>query len=378
MTTRRENLRRILRGEQPEWVPFAPNFNQWFQHHRRHGTLPQELAACDDYVAALKAIDADIFTRNINGGVRVAFDGVEPLIEQVAGDQGPRTITRWRTPHGELRSIVEAQPKMSTEYQVEDLIKDWDRDGKAYLWLLERMRYAWDTAQFERIDRAVGDDGLVLVPVGQTPLKHLHLDFGLDGACLFIMDHPDAAQAICDLFWERLWPVLEQMAGDDRVDVVCLMDNVDAPFYTPALARRYWSPYVRRAVDLFEPRGKRVFAHACGKLHALIDVFRESGVHGLEGMAHPPLGDFTIDDARRMHDRFIYDGGFSAHEQVTKSDDEVRAFYDRFFAELNGWPRFIFGTACQTAITTPWRRIKLVRDLCRAHGGAPADAVVNR
>ena len=371
--TKRENLRRILRGESPAWVPFALNFRQWFQHHDDNDSLPEELAGGGDYLDAMKILDADIFSRNLGIGLQKEYvDGCAPQVETVDGQQGPRTITRWTTPHGELCSVSETQTAITASYEVEDLVKDWDRDGRAYLWIQERLRRTWDPAPFEAMDARVGDDGLVLVSLGNTPLKKLHVDFGLDGASFFMMDEPDAARTVCDLYWERTWPALQELAADDRIDAVIFMDNVDTPFYPPALARLYWAPYVRQAVDLFEPAGKRVFVHACGQLRGLIDVFKECGVHGLEGMAHPPLGDFRIADAKQVHDRFIYNGGFSAHEQVTMTDDEVRTFYDAFFAELDGWPRFIFGAACQTAITTTWERIKLARDCCRLHGGRPA------
>jgi hypothetical protein len=120
---------------------------------------------------------------------------------------------------------------------------------------------------------------------------------------------------------------------------------------------------------LLAANGKRLFVHACGKLHALIDVFREACVHGLEGMAHPPIGDFTPADVRAMPEDFIYNGGFSAAEQVTKSTRRVQEFYRQFFDELDGLPRFIFGAACQTTVQTPWERIRLAVDECRCYGG---------
>ena len=33
------------------------------------------------------------------------------------------------------------------------------------------------------------------------------------GACLFIVDYPDEAQEVCDLYWSRLWPVIQEMAA---------------------------------------------------------------------------------------------------------------------------------------------------------------------
>jgi hypothetical protein len=159
----------------------------------------------------------------------------------------------------------------------------------------------------------------------------------------------------------------------DGLHAVVLMDNVDTPFYPPNLCGQYWTPYVRQAADLFERKGKRLLVHACGKLRGLRDVLKASGVHGLEGIAHPPLGDFIPAEAWDLGDRFIYNGGFSAHEQVSKTDDELRTFYDGFFRDLEGFPRLIFAASCNTAVDTPWERIKLAVALCRERGGAPRD-----
>ncbi len=370
--TRRENLRRVLRGETPAWTPCSINLGQWFDHHVATDTMPRELAGVGDHLDAMRLLGCDIFSRYFNGGFIESFEGAQPQRTTEPGQLGPRTIVRFRTPHGKLQHIAETQTQLTASYDVEDLVKDWESDRKAYLWLLERRRCRWDKQAFTKMTNQIGDDGIAMIQIARTPLKQLHTDFGLDHACLFVMDEPEDAKMICDLHWRAMWPAIQQIADAPDVDAACLMDNVDAPFYTPTLCERYWSPYVRQAADLFAARGKRLFVHACGHLHQLKQTFIDSHVHGLEGMAHPPLGDWTIQDARDMPAPFIYNGGFAAHEQVTKSDDEVRAFYRRFFEELDGFPRFIFASACQTAITTTWDRIQLVVDLCREFGGRPA------
>lgn len=370
--SRRENLRRVMRGDDPVWTPCTINLSQWFDHRVYTNTLPSDLADAKDHIDAMRRLGCDIFSRNFDGGVVESFEGIEPEQITEPGRLGPRSITRFHTPHGILQRITEQQTQFSSSYEVEDLVKDWPRDRKAYLWLLERRRCRWKKERFTKVSGRVGEDGLAMIPLARTPLKQLHIDLGLDYSCMFVMDEPEDAKAICDLFWRTTRPVIEQIADDDAVEVACLMDNVDIPFYPPALCGRYWTPYVRQAADLFASRGKRLFVHACGHLHRLKQTLIDSGVHGLEGMAHPPLGDWAVDDAKSMPAPFIYNGGCTAHEQVTKSDDEVRAFYRAFFEQLDGFPRFIFASACQTAITTPWERIKLVVDLCRDYGGQPA------
>lgn len=369
--TRKDNILAMLRGEKPRWVPCSINFNQWYQHHKKFNTLPAELAGTADYLDAMRVLGSDFFTRNVATGVRHDYEGVEITRTTEPGNEGPRNITTYHTPYGKLRSISETQTRLTTSYQVEDLVKDWDAEGKAYMWLLERMRVQWDRATAYRTIDRIGDDGIAMIALEFTPLKHLHVVFGLDHACLFAMDHPDESRAICDLYWQKLWPVIEEVAADDRVHAGILMGNIDTPFYPPHFCDLYFTPYVKQATDLFERKGKRLLAHACGQLRGLIRIFQESGLHGLEGMAHPPLGDFRPADAWTVRKGFIYNAGFTAHEQVHKSDDELRQFYDNFFRELAGYPSFVFAAACQTTPDTPWDRIKRVVALCREHGGHP-------
>lgn len=371
MTTRRENLIRLLQGQPPQWTPCSINVAQWFAHQRQFNKLPDELRDAQDHLDAMKTLGCDIFSRNVDAGFGGSAPGVEIEQRTEPGDEGPRHITRIHTPHGLLESIRQEQTALSTSYDVKDLVSDWPTDRQAYLHYAQRRQFHWDEQAYRDLDQRVGDDGVVLVPIGGTPLKKLHMDLGLDHSMLFIMDYPDDAKALCDLYWQQMTPVLKQLAGAETVHAVVLMDNLDTPFSPPSLARDYWLPYVAQAVDILNAGGKRLFVHACGQLAGLIDILNESKVDGLEGMAHPPLGDFTPKHALQMHDRFIYNGGFTAHEQTTRNDEQCRAFYNDFFQQLQGFDRFIFGAACQTVINTPWQRIKDVVSLCREHRGQP-------
>jgi hypothetical protein len=371
--TKRENLLRLLHGQKPAWIPCSLNIAQWYTNHANTGRpLPAELADAQSHTDAMRRLGCDHFRRD-PAGVLDHLEGAAWLTLTETGAMGPRTTDTLRTPHGTLSRLVEWQPLSTSAYSVEDPVKDWVRDRKAYRWMLERLTFSWDRDVFEQSRRLIGDDGVVMAMLPHTPLKRLHWDFGLDGACLFVMDYPEEAQEVCDLYWSRLWPVLREMAADPRVEVVCFAsDNVDTPFYPPGeIVDRYWVRYVREATDLFHAQGKRVFVHACGKLHQLIPAFIAAGLDGLDGMAHPPFGDWTIEDAHAMPRGFVYDGGFSAREQVLMSDDEVKRFYADFFPRLRGLDSFVFAAACGTAITTPWERIKLAVELCRQYGGRP-------
>jgi len=369
--TRRENLRRTLRGEEPAWVPFSPNFAQWFIHHQKFGTLPAELQGCGDVVDAMKAAGCDIFTRWIDGGVRVSDTKLERLIATEHAATGDRFTTTFKTPFGDLNSVTQRIDAITSSHQEEYMVKDWSRDGDAFRCLLDQREYTWDEAAFIASDDRLGDDGIVNVSCGCTPLKFLHLTFGLDHTCLFAMDEPDTAREICDIYWKKVRPVIERLADHPRVESVILMDNVDTPFYPPSLVEQFWAPYVKDAADLLVPRGKCLFVHACGKLKALNPYFADCGLTGLEGVTHPPLGDWPADQAQGCHDRFVFNGGFSAHEQESMTDDQVRRFYDAYLPAARR-RRFIFSSSCQTAVNTKWERLSLVRGIVRDWGGAPS------
>ena len=369
--TRKENLRRVLRGEPQVWVPFAINFGQWFAHHQQFGSLPPALRGCTDYIDAQKALGCDIFSRNLDGGVAECNPRFVPRVTTTASPIGPRTVTEFVTPHGTLWTVHQSQVALSTGYQEEYFVKDWARDGAAFRAVLEQREYDWNEDVFQATRQRVGDDGIVNVHCGCTPLKFLHVNFGLDHTCLFVLDHPEAARELCDLYWAKLRPVLERLAKHPDVESVILMDNVDTPFYPPALAAVYWAPYVRDAAELMRRQGKYLFVHACGHLAGLQSLFAETCVSGLEGVAHPPLGDWTAAAAQQCHPRFIFVGGFGAHEQERADDWAVREFYQDYLGRA-GKERFIFAASCQTSITTKWERLLLVRDICREWGGLPA------
>ena len=183
------------------------------------------------------------------------------------------------------------------------------------------------------------------------------------------MDEPAAAAAVCDAYWQKLRPVLERVAAHPAVASAILMDNVDTPFYPPNMLSDYWAPYVKDAAAIMRSHGKHLFVHACGKLAALSPAFAACGLSGLEGIAHPPLGDWTVDGARACHPDFIFVGGFSAREQELMTDDEVRSFYADYLPVADQ-RRLIFSASCQTSIRTSWARIKLVQAICHAWGGA--------
>ena len=370
--TKKENLLKVLRCEEPEWVPFALGFKHWFDYHQHTNSLPDDLKKIEncDYIDAMKFLGCDILARNFYCGQDEIFNKIKHNVITNKKDIGIQTINEYETPFGSLSESRQEIEHMLVSHEENFIIKEWEKDRDAAMYILDNTDFTWREEVFLELQDKIGDDGICMIPCWGTPLKWLHWKCGLQNSCFFFMDYMDQVKEYCDLFWEKSSQVLRKMAEHPEVKVMILMDNVDAPFYGGFLADELWTPYVKNAMDICREHGKFLFVHACGQLANLKDAIAESKVTGLEGVSHGPIGDLPIEEAKKIHPEFIFNGGFSNREQLDLSDDEVKAFYTDYL-NRTGKDRTIIASSCSTIAETKWERMKLVRDIVREWGGWP-------
>ncbi len=149
------------------------------------------------------------------------------------------------------------------------------------------------------------------------------------------------------------------------------MDNLDSLFHAPSLFLRFALPFYQVLADLFHAHGRWLFSHACGRLWGLRELIAEANLDGCEGITHPPIGDLPLPEAKRIHPRFIVNGGMTAHELETtepNARDRIFAYVKGLFEAMRPLDRFIFSTACNTSIKTPWANLLHFRDACWEFG----------
>lgn len=359
----------MLHGESVDWTPVSINFAQWYGHHKKYESLPEEIRDLS-YIQAMKFLGCDIFSRNHPAGLREKRAGVEIQETESVTQMGRRVTSTFHTPKGKLISERQEQKEQSTWHDEVFLVKDWEEDGEAYRSLLESAKYEWDESVFESIQAEIGDDGIFNLPVWGSPLKRFHHDFGLEGTCYFLMDEPEQAKELAEIYWANLRPCLIRMSEHPEVHSIIIMDNLDTPFYPGSLTEEFWTPYVRDAAQIMKENGKSCWVHACGQLVGMLDEVKATRVTGLEGIAHPTLGDTHFSKYLELTGGMIYNGGFSAMEQRMETREELEKFYEDFFKDVVR-NRFMMASACNTSVFTPWERIKEVVEITRAWGGSP-------
>ena len=391
----RERLLAALSGEQPDRIPFAINLWQWFYANKGLGKLPTELSHAQHPLDVLRYLEADIFDRwdpfFCTQEVFPAELYVEEYVANIRDPEQARQVAagmmtsynyyppgldtrlrRWNTPYGTLTQTWEYSPDALTDFENEYLWKDFETEYDAVRCIVEARDFRFDGERWAEWVARIGDDGLPMLKINETPLKALHWLAGPANATLWIMEHPDEMLALATVHAEKTLRLLESVVDRDDVLVFMLLDNMDSMFYAPYLFDKYCRDFLAQAADLIHSRGKYLAVHACGRSKALLSRVGQVRIDMLEGISQPPLGDVRLGEVRAQvgYERFTVNGGMSLHQQEIEDDAEakIHAFTRELFASMADGRHFIYGSSCNTSPLTPWENILYLRDAAHAYG----------
>ncbi len=372
-STPRDAVLRVLRREDPGRIVYAPNYWQWFTHHRNHGLLPPEIAHCDSQLDLIRHLALDIFSRNLYcdpteywfGGLsRETSEGVGTEIRRRIEDGDTITEKTHRTPRGTLSERLRYVFSESTLVQERHLLDEPEPNLDAFEQLVLARRWLFDAERWRQWRDRIGPAGVVIAGELFSPLKMLHLAAGAADAVYLLEDHPERCAEWMAAHEAAQLDLLRQML-DAGVEAIMSMDNLDAAFHPPAYVERCSASFYERASRMCRERGAVFFIHACGRQRALLPLIASLGVDGLEGVAYPPLGDVSLDEAMRLSgDRLIITGGISAAEtERFRSFRETRDYLARLVDSLRPHRhRFMLSASCNTSTRTPWEVIRWFRD----------------
>ena len=382
--TGRERILATLAGERPDRVPFVPNVWQWFHVNRERQTLPEALRNAASPLDALRFLQAEVMSKFDGLGPRedcrscehkTSFEnrgGPPPawtsFTEFGSGDVRHETLD---TPHGRLTHSWQYEPETGAPFETAHWWKDFDREYAAIRFWMDDAEWHLDRLAWERGLANVGDEGIVLLQLLPTPLKKFHWLAGQEQASLFLHDHPDAMRQLARVHEEKSLAALEEVVDLPGVCAFEVPDNLDSQFYTPALFREFCLPVLQKSARMIHARGNYLFVHACGRLKALAPLFLEAELDCVEGQAHPPLGDWRLDEARALSDRLIICGGMTAHEQEWSGPgtrERIRRFVRDTFDSLGELRRVLFASGCNTSPRAPWENLVAFRDACWEYG----------
>jgi uroporphyrinogen-III decarboxylase len=368
-----ENVKRVLNREQPERIVFAPNYWQWFAHHRNHGLLPEDLSGCSDQLDMIRYLGGDVFSRNIysnekdywfGGLTKTQYSDME--VDITTEHDGHDLVTRkiYHTAQGSLQETLRYVHQESTLVQEKHVIDDYSNQLDAFTDLVTAGNWTVDIEAVNNELAKLNPDEIICAGEVFSPLKMLHLAMGADTAVFFLMDHPEKAAELMAIHEKKHLDLVEQLVRAG-LPAVMAMDNLDTMFHPPPYVESYSASFYKKAAQICHEHNALFFIHACGNQKDNLPLISSLGVDGLEGVAYPPMGDVELDEAMRItSDNFILTGGISANEiETLKSKEEIFNYVDNLFERMKPYAhRFILSASCNTPINTSWDTIRYFRD----------------
>ena len=368
-------------------VPFAPNIYQWFYYHAVNGSLPAEIAQAEHPFEVLRHLGADILARwdtqwvtrdiYIDGEYTETYAGHsdwdKPLVTafNIYPSHKTERERKFVTPYGELIQRWRFSHEAKADFETRHWWTEWE-EYEAVRFMLEAKTYQLDRVAFQQWVERVGDDGLVMLNITQSPLKTLHWLAGVENATYFIMDHPAEMEALAKIHEEKALTLLEEVVDYPEAELFISTDNLDSMFYPPYFYKDYCHDFYAKAAEIIHSRNKILIVHSCGQNKAILPLVGQSKIDCLEGVTPPPIGDVILSEARRLvgYENFTVNGGMDATHQEIEDDAEARLHeYTRTLFEAMGDKRhFIFASSCNTSPLTPWENLIYFRDAAREYG----------
>ncbi|MGA2018696.1 MAG: hypothetical protein ABSH26_17280 [Opitutaceae bacterium] len=205
-----------------------------------------------------------------------------------------RTI---ETPVGHLWQTIEADQGYSSEWIHEHFIKG-PEDYPVMAAYVRDGVYCDNYGAINEMKRRLGDDGVVLVRVGKSPLQEmLYLMLGYERFAVDYHENRDLLDGLHSAMAARS-EELYRLAAGAPVEILQLADNVTADVIGPERFLNYLAPEYAKLKACIASTGKLLAVHMDGRLRGLADQISGAACDIVEGFTPPPVGDLPVRAAR--------------------------------------------------------------------------------
>jgi len=275
----KENAMAAYRGEEPERIPW----------------LVYEFLCPRGYMARQ--------LRNMGLGLKLSAPVMKverPHVDVETKIVGNIVHKRFRTPVGDLtmKERINLKEGAGGSWIVEYPIKSV-KDFEVYEFIVEDTNYIPDYSSFLEAEEHLGEDGIVFVWAGRSPLQEMQIE---------LMGYRNFAISLFKYTKEfnRLHRVLEkkaderyQIIAESPAEIVNGTDNINSEIVSPRLFKEYIIPFYNRQAQRLRKRGKILEDHMDGKLNSLKNLIPKTKIDVIEAFTPPPMGDLPLAEARK-------------------------------------------------------------------------------
>jgi hypothetical protein len=338
-------------GEASASLFYLPDLTLWYDWHQSKGTLPDRWKQYSLPQVA-RALDVPVWWAARPW--RVESSGVKLFTTQQNGER----VLRSETLTGTLVARWTLGPD-GAWWQTEYPVKTRD-DLVAALELVNSRSYILDSAELDRLEAMVGDDGVLAIEIPRRPYSDLLHELLGWGEGLVLLNEP-AIQEIIAILETKLQRLVQEVVGLSG-HITLSPDNLDGQFISPAVFRTYLAGSYRRTAEVLHQYGKYLLVHVGGPIKHLLAPLAEVGVDGVEGVAGPPQGDVSLAQAREIVGRRVTLWGGIPQDFLLDMHDrqEFEATVIQAVQEARGDSRMILGVADRVPVDADLSRLEAI------------------
>jgi uroporphyrinogen-III decarboxylase len=362
--TSRTRILSMLRGSQPDQVPWFGDLDYWAAALVADGKKPGDFRESAAYIE---------WHRDL--GVGFYLQGYFPFktlldLEERTWHEGHRRYRELVTPRGKLRECWEYLPLSYTEAPVEHFVKSED-DLPALRYVYEHTSWEPDYGYALQRREQIGEQGILLSYLPRSPFMYLAVvEAGISAVTFVETSAPDefalTLAAMTDAY-ERA----ARIAVDSPAETLMIPENLSSEVIGPRYYEKYVRAYEEKWFGEIAKAGKHSFIHMDGTLRGLLAQVSSTGVNVIEAMTPQPAGDLAIDKWAGVAGRpeTILWGGipgvyFTPHVNDEEFDRHVREVLE----VMRSSPRYVLGVADQVPPDALERRVRRVGELVDQYG----------
>jgi uroporphyrinogen-III decarboxylase len=357
--------------------------DQWYNWHLAHDTLP------DEY----KGRSAYEIIRELGGGIhphryytpgapipRVPRSQARGLYkEEIKGvevkvtREGDKFTTYYSTPKGDVRLVELFSPESEggSSIEIENPFKS-EKDYPALEYIYQNTEVTPDHEPFYQLERALGDDGVPITPIGDAPVHQLmRVIMGYDRFFYEMADNPTKLEGLLRAM-EEVGMKRARIVADSPAITVQIAGNWVDVIHRP-IFERYMIPWCQKVNEVLHAKGKLSQAHVDGEMRQIVPLFLETGIDTAEAIAPHPMTSVTIKEFREAWgDKVTIWGGLpSTIFQPMYSDQEFDDFVLGLLRDIEPGYNFILGMGDNVPYTGAFHRVRRVVELLDEHGTLP-------
>jgi hypothetical protein len=312
----------VFKREKPDKVPWMPRIEHWYNVNKVLGNLPDEFkglnlvevyrklnAAMRLYVSidSVYGFRAPPYGSDMMPTPLRTISGLSPWASRIVEETnvqikkwkiGSEIVTEYKTPVGKLKGVERLTEHGFSRYFIEHPVKSVE-DFKVLEYILERTEYKFDMKAYEELDKWLNGQGMIWVNAPRSPLQRLLIEYmGIERTFVNLYRNREKVEGMMELIGQvdnKCYKVIKS----SPIKVVNLADNLDCRIVSPNLFKRYYIPYYQERCSELHKAGKFTITHADGNVKALLPLFKETGLDGVEAVTFKPVGDVTIEEVKR-------------------------------------------------------------------------------